>query len=192
MKKRILCLLLALVLCASLFACKKQEPTDPPIGATPGSPDQIPESELDPERYLAEHGYPQGFALTFSYGREGERGKGFETAASRVYDGILSYPHDYSALLETLHNEMLTAKVYEIHALHADMTGFALSGGTLTAPLDNITYAITFTTSEGTYAILTDTLALETYSENPHISSLNVLITSFRSLTEQHLAAATA
>ena len=192
MKKRILCLLLALLLCACLFACKKQAPTDPPIGGTPGSPDQISDDEREPERYLAEHGYPLDFALTFSYGREGERGKGFETAASRVYDGIFSYPHDYSTLLKTLHNEMLTAKIYEIHALQADMTGFALSDGTLTAPLDNITYAITFTTSEGTYSILTDTLALETYPQNSHISSLNVLITSFRTLTEQHLAEATA
>ena len=190
MKKRILCLLLALALLATLAACKREE--EPPIGDEPGDPDPVDRTDLDPELFLAQNGYPLAFTLTFSYGREGERGKGFETATGKVFDGILKYDRDYTSILSTLYYELSAAKAELICAESPDMTGFALSGGTLTAPADNITYAITFTTHEGTYSILTDTLALETYPENSHIDSLNVLITSFRALTEQHLADATA
>jgi len=181
MKNHILCLLLALALLACFCACKREE--EPPVGGEPPSPDTAESTDEGNEQYLS---------LSFRYGREGERGKGFDTANNTVLDGILSYRHDYSGILDTLFYELSTAKAELIAAESPDMTGFALSGGTLTAPADNFTYAITFTTSEGTYSILTDTLALETYPENSHISSLKVLITSFRTLTEQHLAAATA
>ena len=183
MKKRILSLLLVLLLLWAPLACKKDDgSTDPPIGGDPDSTDTLPPDAITDEQYLDIHGYPRGFALSFSYGAEGTNGKGFSTVNSDLFDD--------ETMLARLYEDLLAAKVYSICEQCPDLTARALSGGTAATPLDNVVYAITFTANGETYSILTDSAALQAYGQNTHVSSLNVLIQGLVVVSEELLSEA--
>ena len=174
-------MLLALLLLAlPLIACSD----DPAEGAPNGNEDQSTppasdgggdhgdntdqDPESDPGIFLAQNGYPLGFAVQFMMD-----GYGFDTATNSLPNGsdTVSYTFtaaDYVDLYRCLDNT-------NFWSIPMDLTYSKLTGSSATEG-PGIQYTITVTTSEGTRTCYVDGAALSLLSADPDVSNAKSLV----------------
>ena len=179
-KTRFLAMLLALLLLAlPLIACGDDPAEDaphgnedqgtPPADGSGGKDDgSVQDPATDPGIFLAQNGYPLGFAVQFTMD-----GYGFDTASNSLPNGsdTVNYTFtaaDYVDLYRCLDNTNFW--LLPLDLTYSNLTGNSAAEG------PGIQYTITVTTSEGTRTCYVDGAALSLLSADPDVSNAKSLV----------------